>query len=165
MYLCSLCNNEYPENVEKCPLEHCRFCGDTSLEIVSAKIFRDPIFILINTLFAMLVVWSAFNREYGSSENLLVMGVFFYIIGLAAYISAMDRRSVYNCKNCRTIVKNPLTDVEIGKFDQKPVKKEVIQNPLIPKTHHVKEIIMIVGSIGSIAGLVLFFLARQSSSS
>jgi len=124
LYLCSLCNREYPKNIEKCPLDHCKFCGDTSLEIVPAKIFKDPIFILINTLFGMLIVFVYFNQEIENIGSLFVGGMVMYVFGLAMYLGVADRRSNYYCKKCRTTLRVALVDVEIGQFDTKPEKKE-----------------------------------------
>jgi len=161
LYLCSLCNKEYPANIEKCPLDHCKFCGDTNLEIVTSKIIKDPIFILINTLFAMLMVYAFFNQENENVSLLFMFGVVMYVFGLAMYLGVADRRSNYYCKKCRTTLRTALVDVEIGQFDTKPEKKEIIQSSIVPKTHHVKELIMIIGSAGSVLGVFLIFFFQQ----
>jgi len=161
MHLCSLCNKEYPSNVETCPLEHCQFCGDTNMEIIPSKIVKDPIFILINTLFALLLVYSYFNQDQGDSVGyLLFFGVFIYVFGLAMYLGVMDRRPNYFCKNCRTTLKSIITKVKIGEFENRPVKKQNIQSPRIKKSHHIKEIIMIIGSIGSVITFILFLIPK-----
>jgi len=161
MYLCSLCNREYPSNIEKCPLEHCKFCGDTSLEMVPPKIVKDPIFILINTLFAMLIVYAFFNQEIESIGTVVIFGVGMYAVFLGIYLGAFDRRSNYYCKNCKTSLRSLLIDVQIGEYDNKPEKKEIIQSSIIPKTHHAKELIMLIGSIGSVLSIFFIFYFQQ----
>ena len=161
LYLCSLCNKEYPPNIEKCPLDHCKFCGDTSLEIVPVKIVKDPIFLLINTLFGMLIVFAFFNQEIENIGGLFAGGVFMYVFGLAMYLGVSDRRSNYYCKNCRTTIRTALVDAQIGEYVVKPEKKETIQSPVILKTHHAKELIMILGSAGSILSIFLIFFFQQ----
>ena len=158
LYLCSLCNKEYPNNVESCTLEHCKFCGETSLEMITPKIIRDPIFILINTLFALLAVYVFFNKDDDNIGMLFMFGVFLYAMGLGIFLGATDRRSLYYCKNCRTTFRTPLTKVTVGEYETKPEKKEIIQSMVVPKTHRAKEIIVILGSIGSVAGLIFILI-------
>jgi len=130
------------------------------LEIISAKIFKDPIFILINTLFAILLVYAFFNQENENIGSLLIFGGVAYIFGLGMYLGIYDKRSNYYCKNCRTTLRSALVNVQVGEFDNKPEKKEIIQSSAISKTHHVKELIMIIGSIGSVLGIFLIFYVQ-----
>ncbi len=159
MYYCSLCNKEYPKNVSKCVLDHCKFCGDTSLEVSSRKITNDSIFIIINTLFALLIVNGLLNTTFEYSLVSIIIGAIVYIIGMSTYLYYVDRKTRYYCKNCKTVLNAILTDVVVGEYEQKPEVKEIIQGTQSKKSH-LKEIIMILGSLGSVISVIIILLPR-----
>ena len=65
---------------------------------------------------------------------------------MAMYLGIVDRRSSYYCKNCRTTLKSILVNVGVGEYDKMPEKNEIIQSKTIPKSHTLKDIVMIVPS-------------------
>lgn len=159
MYLCSLCNKEFPKGVGQCTLEHCIFCGNTSLEVIPAKIVKDPVFILMNTLLAIVVIYSYFNKDESSTGLLMIFFGMIYVVGMGLYLVERDKKPNYYCKNCRTVLKNVLTNVEIGEYENKPEKKEIIQSS-IPKSHQLRDIIMIAGSVGSVISVIVIFMPK-----
>ena len=57
---------------------HCTFCGNTNLKTIPASIFKDPIFVLIHTLLALVLVYSYFGVESESSSiTLALTGIVF----------------------------------------------------------------------------------------
>jgi len=159
LYLCSLCNKEFPKEVNECSLEHCKFCGNTSLEVVPMKIIKDPVFILMNTLLALVLVYAFFNKDENSSGAIAIFAGVTYIFGLVFYLIAVDKRSNYYCKNCRTMLRSVITNVEVGEYESKPENKQIIQSS-IPKTHPAKDIIMIVGSVGSVVSAIVILMPK-----
>ena len=137
---------------------HCRFCGNTNLKTIQDKIFREPIFVTVHTLFALLVVYWYFVPDPASFSGLGMLSVFFYVISLAYFFMFWNKNSNYFCKDCGTLTEAE-TNVEVAEYDTVPKKNDITQRKGL-KQRHLKEVIMIAGSIGSVAGFILVLMPK-----
>ena len=120
---------------------------------------HDPVFILINSLFSMLIINGIFNKEFEYIPQSIGVGTALYIFGLYVYLYFVDKNTRYYCKNCKSVVSEVLTDITVGEYAQKPELKRVSQEPIPPK-RYLKETIMILGAIGSVASIIVILIPR-----
>ena len=113
----------------------------------------------MNTLLALAMVYAFFNKEETSSGLIALFAAFMYMFAMGLYLAAVDKRSSYYCKNCRTMLKTVLTNVEVGEYENKPESKQIIQS-LVPKPHPIRDIVMIVGSVGSVISVVVILMSK-----
>ena len=159
LHLCTLCNKEFSKDIRYCSLVHCEFCGNTNLRTMPSRISTDPVFVLIHTLFALMLVYLYFNVESGPfGASFALIGVMLYLIVLSAFLMSRNKSSKHYCKDCSTVARI-INDVVVAEYETVPEKKKVIQKKE-PKLRHLKEIIMIFGSVGSVASLVLILAPK-----
>ena len=121
--------------------------------------FKDPIFVLIHTLLALVLVYSYFGVESVPFDaNLALTGVVFYPIVLIFFLMNRDGRPQHYCKDCRTVTRT-VTDVNIAEYETAPERKKTVQRQG-PKRWHLREIIMVSGSVGSVISLVLILVPK-----
>ena len=138
---------------------HCTFCGNTNLKIIPASIFKDPIFVLIHTLLALVLVYSYFGVESESSSTALALiGIVFYPIVLISFLMNRDGRPQHYCKDCRTVI-GTVTDVAVAEYETMPERKKTVQRQG-PKRRYLREIIMVSGSVGSVISLILILVPK-----
>lgn len=113
----------------------------------------------MNTLLAIIAVYSYFNKDESSTAMLMIFGGMAYVFGMVIYLGDRDKKPNYYCKNCKTMLKKIVTDVTVGEYETKPENKEIIQSS-IPKSHHLKEVIMIAGAIGSVISFIVILMPR-----
>ncbi|MBI1664055.1 MAG: hypothetical protein IS860_11365 [Nitrosopumilus sp.] len=97
--------------------------------------------------------------EYNDTSPSIVFGSILYITGMCIYLRYVDRKTRYYCKNCKSILHSVLDDVKIGEYEQKPKHKEVIAGTQSRKSH-LKEIVMVLGAIGSVVSVIIILLPR-----
>ena len=138
---------------------HCTFCGNTNLKTIPASIFKDPIFVLIHTLLALVLVYSYFGVESESSGTTLALtGIVFYSIVLIFFLMNRDGRPQHHCKDCRTVIRT-VTDVDVAEYETMPERKRTAQRQG-PKRRYLREIITISGSVGSVISLILILVPK-----
>ena len=138
---------------------HCTFCGNTNLKTISASIFKDPIFALIHTLLALVLVYSYFGVESESSSiALALIGIVSYPIVLISFLMNRDGRPQHHCKDCRTVIRTA-TDVDVAEYETMPERKKTVQRQG-PKRRYLREIIMVSGSVGSVISLILILVPK-----
>ena len=138
---------------------HCTFCGNTNLKTIPASIFKDPIFVLIHTLLALVLVYSYFGVESESSSiTLALTGIVFYSIVLIFFLMNRDGRPQHHCKDCRTVIRT-VTDVDVAEYETMPERKRTVQRQG-PKRRYLREIIMVSGSVGSVISLILILVPK-----
>ncbi len=99
--VCSLCNKKYPENIHTCELSHCGLCGFTNLTIKKWNPIRDPISILIHTVFFILSI-PAITIDSPDTIIAIVMLLMIYSIIFYFYCLNIDRRPFHFCLSCNT---------------------------------------------------------------
>ena len=124
-----------------------------------SRIFTDPIFVLIHTLLALVLVYLYFNIESGPfGASFALIGIMLYLMALFAFLMSRDRSSKHYCRDCNTVTRI-INKVDVAEYETVPEKKKVIQKKE-PRLRHLKEIIMIFGSVGSVASLVLILAPK-----
>ena len=139
---------------------HCTFCGNTNLKTIPASLFKNPIFVLIHTLLALALVYFYFRIESGSFEtDFIIFGIFFYSTALIFFLMHWDKRPQYHCKDCITVTKI-VTDVDVAEYKTVPERKKAVQRQGPTAQRHLRDIIMISGSVGSVVGLILVLVPK-----
>ena len=138
---------------------HCKFCGNTNLKTIQVKIFKDPIFVLIHTLLALLAVYLYFKVNSESlGVSLAMFGIIFYVFALIIFLMYWDRSPEYFCKDCGTLTRI-VTDVNIAEYEAMPERKKIVQRQE-PKQRHLKEVVTITGSVGSVVSLIIVLVSK-----
>ena len=70
-----------------------------------------------------------------------------------------DRRQQYHCKDCITVAKI-VTDVDVAEYKTVPERKKAVQRQGPTAQRHLREIITISGSVGSVVCLVLVLVPK-----
>ena len=128
------------------------------MKIITARMFKDPVFILIHTLFALALVYSYFNEGLESFSSLPILAGMAYIVVLSMFLMFWNKNSDYYCNDCKTMTVI-VTNIEIAEYEAMP-KRKMNSREQEPKQRRKKmfETLMIFGSVASVVGLIFYFV-------